>query len=165
MRKTFVVLAGVAIVFSAASIAVAGNMAVTVFDSLPEEFEAGRTYTLEYSILQHGVNPVEGANSVLTFTAVDDGETLAFAATETSTPGRYRVDVTLPRNGDWSWQVSQGAFEPHVFGALTVAAASEDGFDLVPWILALAALAAGWFTLQEARSRLTTTHGLRGEPV
>jgi hypothetical protein len=157
MRKAMTILAVAAFLAAMMPSALAGSMAVTAFDSLPDEFEAGRTYTLDYTILQHGVTPVDGANSVVIFTSVGSGERVIFEATATGAPGRYTVDVTVPGEGAWEMQVTQGPFEAHDFGVLDVspAVAGAGSGPSLPTVLMVAlpvaALLAGWFTLREMR--------------
>jgi hypothetical protein len=160
MRKAFTILAIASFMAAMMPSALAGNMAVTAFDSLPDEFEAGHTYTLSYTILQHGVNPVDVGESVLSFTNLESGEILTFEAVATGDPGRYSVEVTLPTEGSWHWKITQGPFEPHDLGILGVvpssAAAGGDPawFDVLQVILPVTAIAAAWYTVREvARSR------------
>ncbi len=43
--------------------AFAGGWAIASFDEVPGDFQAGATYDLEYTILQHGETPVDVGNS------------------------------------------------------------------------------------------------------
>jgi len=164
MRKVFTILAVAGFVAAMMPSALAGGWAITAFVSLPDEFEAGRTYTLSYTILQHGVTPVDNANSVVLFTSVAGDETVTFEATATGDPGRYRVDVTVPSEGAWEMEVTQGPFEAHDFGVIDVspAVAGAGSGPFLPTVLMLAipmaALVAGWFTLREMR-RVRSTVG------
>ena len=38
--------------------ALAGSVSVVTFAELPSDFDAGTTYTLDYSILAHGTDPM-----------------------------------------------------------------------------------------------------------
>ncbi|MEX0864228.1 MAG: FixH family protein [Acidimicrobiia bacterium] len=157
MRKVFTILAVAGFVAAMMPSALAGGMAITAFDSLPDEFEAGRTYTLSYTILQHGVTPVDNANSMLAFTSVDSGQTITFQATATGDPGRYTVDVTVPAEGAWEMQVTQGPFEAHDFGVIEISPAADNPVAGLSWanvlmvVLPLAAVAAAWYTVRELR--------------
>ena len=160
MRSALRALVVALVLAAAMPVALAGNMAITVFDELPEDFEAGTTHPLEYTILQHGQTPVDGANSEVIFTDSDTGQVLTFAAEPTGEPGRYAVEVMIPSEGDWQMQVTQGPFEAHEFGTIAVApaaaaAASSTGWmDVLRFILPLAAIAAAALTIRAvARSR------------
>jgi hypothetical protein len=157
MRKLMFALMTLGLVVGLGPAALAGNMAITSFDSMPDEFVAGETYTLTYSVLQHGVTPVDGGSSLI-FTD-DSGNIVTFDAEPTGEPGRYQVEVTLPSAGSWEWQVTQGPFEAQQMGELTVGAGAPDATSSSPLtalkvLLPLGAVAAAWFTIREiSRSR------------
>jgi hypothetical protein len=161
MRKVFTILAVAGFVAAMMPSALAGGMAITAFDSLPDEIEAGRTYTLSYTILQHGVTPVDNANSMVIFTSAGD-ETVTFEATATGDPGRYRVDVTVPSEGAWEMRVTQGPFEAHDFGVIEISPAAANPAAGPSWasvlmvVLPLAAVAAAWYTVLELRRDRST---------
>jgi hypothetical protein len=101
--------------------ALAGGWAVTSFDQLPDEFQAGADYDLTYTILQHGQTPVDVGPSQVVITA-GNGQKTTFEATPLTAegPGRYAVSITFPESGTWTWEVRQGSFEPHEMGAIEV---------------------------------------------
>lgn len=153
MRRLATALMTVAIVLTIGATAYAGDMAITSFDSLPATFESGKTYTLNYSVLQHGVTPVDGDSSLI-FTRVDDGETLVFEGEPTGEPGRYQVEVIIPAEGEWEWQVTQGPFAPQQMEPITVEPVSATAASPTPAlpmvltaVLLLAVLAATLLTV------------------
>jgi hypothetical protein len=149
-RSVWTAVVAVTLMVSA-SPALAGNWASTVFDDLPDEFEAGRTYALEYTILQHGDTPVATSDSVLTFTGSDDE--LEFEATPMDEVGRFTVEIALPE-GNWDLEVTQGPFDPHRHGVVAVARdASVGGVDVEPAVLILAAVALAGLGLSARRLR------------
>jgi YtkA-like len=173
MRKT-ITLAFTASVLAAVMpvAAIAGGWALTAFDSLPDDFEAGQSYTLHYTVLQHGNTPVDVGPSEVTF--VDDGgRAIIFEARRLGEPGRYTVEVTLPEGGTWSWSVSQGYFTAQDMGTVVVASvpfettvpgtdqvtgAGIDLMELLRVVLPLAAIVAAVYTLREvARPRREPT--------
>ncbi|HKY47993.1 MAG TPA: hypothetical protein VJQ79_08455 [Acidimicrobiia bacterium] len=122
------------------TVALAGGWAMASFDNVPAEFEAGTTYDLEYTILQHGQTPVDVASSQVRF--VDsDGTVVAADAVATGNPGRYTVSITIPEAGSWHWSVTMGEFGDHEMGTVevtqAVAAAAATG-SVVRWLLPLA---------------------------
>lgn len=159
MRRAITVVAGILVVGMLMPAALAGGWAITTFDSVPEEFEAGETYTLTYTILQHGRTPVDVDDPSVTFTPTGKGEPLVFEATHLGETGRYTVEVTVPTAGTWDWEVSQGYFESQDLGTLNVAdagvaAPADIGFDLMQLVrilLPLAAIAAAVYTFRELR--------------
>ncbi len=128
----------------AAPAAVAGGWAITSFDELPGEFQAGEPYLLGYSILQHGKTPFDGAETYITARNTETGETIRFTGEPDGEPGHYVAEVTFSESGAWSWSVSQGAFGEHELGELTVAAAPAQVVTagLPGWALVLGAATA-----------------------
>lgn len=102
--------------------ATAGGWALTSFDELPTSFEAGETYELSYTILQHGKTPVDVYQTSV-FVTDSDGNVTEFAATRTGSVGHYAVEVTFPAAGTFTWNVSQGDFAPHDLGPISVTGA------------------------------------------
>ena len=120
-------------------VAFAGGWAIASFDEVPDEFEAGVTYDLEYTVLQHGETPVDvDGSEVRIFDS--DGTVTEFGAVATGQPGRYSVAVTFPEPGSWHWEVTLGVFEAHDMGTVEVAAAAAavatpDSGSMLRWIL------------------------------
>lgn len=102
----------------------AGGWAMASFDQVPSEFEAGVTYDLQYTILQHGETPVDVGDSQVLI--VDPaGSITAFDAVPLGQPGRYSVSITFPESGSWQWEVTMGEFAPHPMGSIDVREASN----------------------------------------
>lgn len=152
MRRTVIILAVAALAMAAASTALAGGWAVTSFEDLPEKFEAGTTYTLDYTVRAHGKTPVDAGPSQVVFRQ-EGSKPVQFDAVYVG-DGRYRVEVTLPSEGTWAWEVTHG-YGPQELGTIEVsaaAAATASGFDAtnaLKVILPLATLAAAVFTIRE----------------
>ena len=102
----------------------AGGWAITSLDPF-EQPVAGQPITIGFTILQHGVTPVdvEGAGiRVLQkgttgefFPAVHDGD---------GRVGHYTARVVFPRDGTFTWLVEQGFFGPQELGQITINASS-----------------------------------------
>jgi hypothetical protein len=121
----------------------AGSWAMASFDEVPGEFEAGSTYDLQYTILQHGETPVDvGHSQVLIVDSA--GSITAFDAVPLGQPGRYSVSITFPEAGAWDWEVTMGPFASHPMGTIDVRqAAIETGGavgSVVRWMLPVALL-------------------------
>jgi len=101
--------------------ALAGSVAVVTFAELPSDFEAGTPYTLDYSILAHGKEPMPLSVTSLRFQG-PGGETLTFPATS-SEPGQWTAGVTLPAAGEWRWEVVSGDQIVQTLGTLPVSSA------------------------------------------
>jgi hypothetical protein len=150
--------------------AFAGSWAMASFDQVPGEFEAGSTYDLQYTILQHGETPVDvGDSQVLIVDSA--GSTTAFDAIPLGQPGRYSVSITFPESGSWDWEVTMGPFASQQMGTIDVQEATiESGGagSLVRWMLPLALLLViGLIATQVAElanGRRTKVLG-QGQPV
>lgn len=144
-RRILVTTATVATLMALAGVAMAGGFAITTVDDAPDEFEAGTTYDITYTILQHGRTPVDDASTHLEFTSPGSGP-LRFPGSPTGIPGQYVATVELPEAGSWSWAVDQGEFgvlplgDVEVGAPAGVAAASTGA---LAYVLTAAALAAG----------------------
>jgi hypothetical protein len=151
-------LIAVPLVFLAlAATAFGGGWATVGMSSTPEGAKPGEPWVVDMKILQHGRTPLEGVHPSITIINGDARQT--FNAKATKEPGVYRVSVTFPTTGLWSYQVDDGFIsgQPHTFkavrigapGTTTSAAApttSNDGGPSLPWLIggiALLAAAAG----------------------
>lgn len=71
---------------------------------VPDEITAGEPFRIDFTLKQHGVTPVDWPDAY--FTAMSDaGESVTFDAEPGETTGAWSVDVTLPRNGIWTWDI------------------------------------------------------------
>jgi hypothetical protein len=120
------VIPTVAILMSMAAPALGGNVTVVNFAEVPADFEAGTPYRMDYSILGHGVEPIDVGNSSLRFHG-PGGETVSFPAQSTA-KGRWTAEVTLPSAGEWQWEVLTGSQVLQTLGTLTV----EPAPDVIP---------------------------------
>jgi hypothetical protein len=122
-RRNLLAMAAFLTLMTLPAVAQAGGWAVSSFDSLPTDFEAGQPYDLTYTILQHGQTPVDVGSSVVRI--INSGGTLTeFAAVPTGEVGRYAVTVTFPASGHFQWEVTQGDFATHQLGTVDVNAAA-----------------------------------------
>jgi hypothetical protein len=115
-------LAALGGVLASAGTALAGGWAVTTLDSLPDEVRAGHTYSLGYTILQHGLTPFQTSESAIVITS-RDGQKQSFAGKAQGAVGHYVAEVRFPAAGEWSWEVRPGPFEPQRLAPVTVLAA------------------------------------------
>jgi hypothetical protein len=95
-----------------------GGVTVVNFAEVPPDFEEGTPYRLDYSILGHGVEPIEVGHSTLRFHG-PGGETIMFPA-ESTTKGQWTAEVTLPSAGEWRWEVLAGSEVLQSLGTLSV---------------------------------------------
>jgi hypothetical protein len=110
------------------------------------------------TILQHGRTPLQGVHPSLTIINGDARRT--FHAKETAKPGVYRVSVTFPTAGRWSYEVDDGFVtgQPHTFapvqiGTATTAAAPDSGPSPGLLLGGISLLAAAALLLLAGRAR------------
>ena len=120
----------------------AGGWAIGSIDGVPDG-RAGQTVGVGFTILQHGVTPVDLEDDVGVEIVLADGTVEFFPATNASATGRYVSEVTFPSTpGEFSWNLRMGWFGTHELGTLDVASASS-GDDSGTWTWAM----ARWVTL------------------
>jgi hypothetical protein len=124
-----VVLAVAALVMAAWPV-LAGGFAVTTLDPLPSSLHANETYTLGYTIRQHGITPLPGVETRIVVEMPSTGETVAFAGKADGAIGHYAAEVRFPAAGAWRWHVEQGPFAPQQLGSITVLAPAGGVPDL-----------------------------------
>ncbi|GLZ34482.1 hypothetical protein Lesp02_66690 [Lentzea sp. NBRC 105346] len=96
----------------------AGNWAVTYVDPTPS-FEADRSYTVGYWVLQHGNHPYGGDLGKTGFRFVGGGKPYEFTGVALRETAHYAVAFTLPA-GRYRVLAIQGPFADHEVGTLTV---------------------------------------------
>ncbi len=121
-RLTAMASAGLILLAVWAPAAAAGGWAAISFDEVPGDLEAGTTHTLGFTVLAHGVRPVDAGDEVeVRFVGRPGTET--FAAKASGGTGHYTVDVSLPEAGEWRWEVDTNFYPPQPLGTIDVAAA------------------------------------------
>ena len=139
-----------------------GGWATVGMSSTPDGAKPGEPWVVDMKILQHGVTPLEGVHPSLTIINGDARQT--FNAKATKEPGVYRVSVTFPTKGLWSYQVDDGfvSGQPHTFKDVEIGApgtttstaptTGDDGGPSLIWLIpGLALLAAAGGVLLYAR--------------
>jgi len=102
----------------------AGGWAITSLDPF-EQPVAGQPVTIGFTILQHGVTPVEVAGAgIRVFQNGTTGEFFPALHDGDGRVGHYTARVVFPREGTFTWLVEQGGFEPQQLGQITIGASS-----------------------------------------
>jgi hypothetical protein len=147
MRERLTLLAVAAVALAAPVAASAGGWATVELDSVPEGLAPGETWSVELTILQHGVTPLEGVGPRVIVSKDGGAERRAFPARATSKPGVYRADVVFASAGTWTYRVDDGFMGERTYppvaidkaGDERVAASAGLGGDGPDYLLALAA--------------------------
>lgn len=101
------------------SAASAGGWVISTLDELPNPI-AGEPIQVGFTILGHGITPIdisEGVGVTITFT---DGTTDYFPAAGDGIPGHYVAQVEFPSVGQYQWSIRQGGFGDHDLGRIDV---------------------------------------------
>ena len=101
----------------------AGGWAVTTFDDLPGQFVAGQSYTLGYTIRQHGISPIKVESTGIFLQNASGGTVASFPGAAEGALGHYVATVRFPAAGTFTWYVTQAPFAEQQLGPITVAAA------------------------------------------
>jgi hypothetical protein len=100
----------------------AGGWAVASLDSIPTA-HPGATGEVSFTILQHGVSPVDLDEDVGIEIRDDAGIIAFFPAVGSGPTGHYVATVRFPEAaGTYPWSVRMGWFGPHELGTLDVRA-------------------------------------------
>lgn len=147
-RSTAVALSILATLLLASSVA-AGGWAVATLDGETPAPTAGEPFDVTFTLMQHGVTPVNSGTAIVVATG-PDGRQLTFTARRAPAQAHWIATVTLPSAGTWQWRVelpNQLEVESEDFATLQVAASgtAPASGPLLAGILALAALAVGLF--------------------
>jgi hypothetical protein len=121
---------------------VAGNFAeVTYIDGGGDPPVAGEEREIRFSLLQHGVTPIDDGQVGLTLINADSGERLTVAATSLG-DGLWTATVTFPTGGNWQVGVTHEWFETSVPIAIEVIPAEAAALAWLPAVLAVGTFVA-----------------------
>lgn len=177
MRKLLIVAGVVAtVVLLTTQPAAAGGWAVTSLDAVPAPV-ADEPVSVGFTILQHGVSPVNIDDGVFVVVRNAAGDEVRSPARREGPDGHYVADVEFPSSGTFTWAVEQGEFGLFELGSIDVApagapvaggrvavpsveAASEP--VLLRIVLPLVAVAGLGMLLFDLRSRRVVHRGMAG---
>ncbi len=98
--------------------ALAGGWAVSTIDPMAAP-AAGVPIDVGFTIRQHGMTPVDLTDVAIAVTG-PSGETTMYPAQRDGDVGHYVASVTF-EEGQSTWEIRQGFFEPQDLGTITVA--------------------------------------------
>lgn len=170
LGRLFLTLLGVLLLSLAPAPVLAGGWAVTTLDTIPAELEAGRVYTIGYTIRQHGERPFPDAKTSITIVA-SDGQRHVFPARPEGPPGHYVAEVRFPTPGAWQWEVDQSPFARQPLGTIVVVPAAAAAVApaavaaVAPAAVAAVAPATGAAVAPTAASAVTPATGAAVAPA
>jgi hypothetical protein len=146
-----------------AGTALAGNFGeVTFIDGADGPPSAGEEREIRFSLLQHGVAPIQDGRVELTVTNRQTHERLTVVATH-ERDGIWVARVTFPAEGAWDFRVSHQWFETSQSVTRTVGPA--EGTAWLPAALAIAGFAAAALVILGGMLRLRGRPAPAGEPI
>ncbi len=116
--------------------AVAGGWATVLIDGdgSATTGRAGEPMAISFTVLQHGVTPVNGDDATVVAIEAQTGDVVRVAAMASGSGGIYRATLVLPHEGRWRWNVELGRL---------VAQSQFQDVDVAPAAVAGAALESG----------------------
>jgi hypothetical protein len=125
MTKRLVVLAATAAALAAPAGAGAGGWATVGLEPLPDGVAPGEPWSVDLTILQHGVTPLEGVEPRVIVRRTGGGERRAFPARATEEPGVYRATVVFTSAGRWNYAVDDGFSRTHTYPLVSIGKDAE----------------------------------------
>lgn len=147
--------------------AFAGGWAVITLDELPTNVVAGEPVTIGFTVLQHGMTPLNDLDPTIKV-HLDKSNDFVIHAKHDNKPGHYTAEMTLPKAGTWEWSIEAFAMDqrmPDLIVAAPVGAiVSEPAVETQPaapvmssvWMIrasAVALCAAGTVMAFQRKSR------------
>jgi hypothetical protein len=148
----------------------AGGFATVSVDLPPDGPSGGEPIEIDFTVLQHGITPVDHGPMQITLVNRDTGERTTFTATPAGSDGRWTATVTPPAPGEYDLVFTHD-LEMRMIGrpVLTVGDATDGLAPLPGWIglaaggAALAVLLG--FALRRRLSQAPVTAGQLQRPV
>lgn len=91
---------------SATGLAVAGGWAIVKLDGLPSDVTTGKSVSVGFTVLQHGVSPLPGLDPIVRAGHATSGEKVEVVASGQGERGHYVADLTFPSSGTWNWSIN-----------------------------------------------------------
>jgi hypothetical protein len=155
-----------------ASTAFAGGWASASLDRQPADPGAGGTVVVSFTLLQHGVTPVDWGQPLVILVNDETGQRVTAAARASGAKGHWTADLSVPVSGSWTLDIRHDLeivpvnFAPiTVGGAAAAPAAATSGMAVQPALLMviafLAALAVAAGLIGTVAWRRTRTSAAR----
>jgi mono/diheme cytochrome c family protein len=93
-----------ALAFALAIPVLAGGWAVITLDELPTNVVAGDSFTVGFTVLQHGKTPLTDLDPTIIAKSSSNEKFIVLAKPE-GKPGHYAASLTFPSEGNWEWSI------------------------------------------------------------
>jgi hypothetical protein len=152
-RAATAALSAIALTLIMATSALAGGWANAIMDTPPDDPGGpGQPITIGFTLLQHGVTPVDWGKAQVVLTNEATGRSVTFDAQPQGAVGHWVAEISLPADGTWSYEVRHDleiemmGFDPITVGPAAAQAAglpASTSVGVQPALL----LAAGFLSL------------------
>jgi hypothetical protein len=152
-RATAAIVSASATLLLATS-AMAGGWANAVMDEPPNQPGGpGEPVTIGFTLLQHGVTPVDWGTPQIVLTNDATGQSVSFDARPRGADGHWVAEISVPAEGTWGYQVrheleiAMSGFQPITVGEVaattsTTSAGAATSLALQPALLVVGAFLA-----------------------
>ncbi len=130
-RFTLVTAMALAVALLAPSTSLGGGWATVGLSSLPDGAQPGEPWSVDLTVLQHGVTPLEGVQPRVLIRGDGEAEK-AFVAKPTERAGVYRARVVFPAAGRWTYAVDDDFSQVHELGAVRIGAGGDEATVAAP---------------------------------
>jgi hypothetical protein len=153
-RAAIAAVSALALTLILATSALAGGWAQAIMDSPPDDpGGANQPVTIGFTLLQHGVTPVEWGTAKVVLTNDATGQSVIADARPQGSAGHWVAEFSVPAAGTWTYairhdlEIEMTGFAPLVVGStaaqLASPTAAATGTGIQPALL----LAAGFLSL------------------
>jgi cytochrome c2 len=104
-RVRFLIFILALAILALASPVSAGGWAVITLDELSGEAEVGKPFEVGFTVLQHGIAPMEGLAPEISARNPDTNETFSTTAISEGEAGHYVAVLDFPSQGSWDWSI------------------------------------------------------------
>lgn len=164
--KKVVVLIGLLVCAIVTLPVMAGGWAVVTLDALPTDVVAEESFTIGFTVRQHGQQLTGGLTPQITAVHAETGESITVPAEAEGIDGHYAAVMTLPNAGTWSWHINAFGYDQPMPAMIvqpaSVVPSGNSGrlpvplLSLLSWVATAGLLLVGW----RSRSRLVLGLGL-----
>ncbi|NJM06287.1 hypothetical protein HC891_08945 [Candidatus Gracilibacteria bacterium] len=126
-------------------------------DAKHDGVSADQPFIIGFTVLQHGITPLADLSPTITLRHEESGEEVVVIARPEGTKGHYIAEITLPRAGNWAWEIAAfgapAAFNPIDVRAPRAALPAAGAYNALPGLLAATTIAAGAILFIALRAR------------
>jgi len=123
--RLFLLIVGVVCLLAPAVPALAGGWALVRLDEDPVSPVLNEPWQVAFTVKQHDISPTSDVEPLLQAWHRETGQQIEAEAKHEGGVGRFTVEATFPRAGEWKWLIVPRGFPATSFAALTVLPSSD----------------------------------------